>query len=184
MKRFILFSVMCFSAIMAQAQVITSKSINKIYVSMIEDNNNAFAYNGDYDDLGRMTSLTVYTKETDRKGRVYLTPAYRYLYEYDSNGLLTSRVNHVWQHNEWRCLGRHDYSLKDEVYTATYSRWNKKLSSFDAVAEKMDYTLLPDSSASYISYYHREHNRDSLYLTWQMPVINFAQQSDRLLTRK
>jgi len=183
MKQLVLFSVMCLSTLSTKAQVMTSETVNNVYASVSTEDKGKFAYNGEYDDNGRLTTMTVYKKEVGRNGLVTLKPAFYYEYAYTSDGLLESRVKYVWHKDEWQRMGRYDYTLTAADYTTTYSRWSNKQDDFTA-AEKMVYTLLPDSTTTYISYYQCKHMGDSLQLTWQLPVVYQAEQHNHYLTQK
>ncbi len=183
MKQLVLFSVMCLSTLFAKAQVMTSETINNVYASISAEDKGKYAYNGEYDDNGRLTSMTVYKKEVCRNGLVNLKPSCHYEYAYTSDGMLASRVKYVWGQNAWQCLGRHDYRLTAGIYTATYSRWSNRQADFTA-AEKMEYTLLSDSTTAYISYYKREHHGDSLLLAWQLPIVYQTEQHNHYITQK
>ncbi len=184
MKQLVLISVMCLSTMFAKAQVMTSETISNVYSSIAAEDKDKFAYNGEYDDNGRITEMTVYKKKSSRNGQEGLKPYCQYQYEYTSDGLLNARTKYVWRKNQWQCFGRHEYMLKRGYYVASYSRWNKKASGFDAPVEKIVYTLLPDNSISQISYYHCKRNHDTLQLAWQMPVLNSSYYKDVFLTQK
>ncbi len=184
MKQLVLFSVMCLSTLFAQAQVMTSETINQVYATVSAENDDAFVYNGECDDNGRMTTMTIYKKVALSKDRAELTPVCLYQYDYTSDGLLKSRVNYVWQKNDWQCTSRHDFTLEGNNYTTAYSRWNKKRSDFDPVAEQLVYILLPDNSVCQVSYYQRKRYHDTLKLAWQVPVKNAVYNSDAYLTQK
>lgn len=184
MKQLVLISVMCLSTLFAKAQVMTSETVNNIYASISGDEKAKFAYNGEYDDNGKMMTMTVYQKEYYRNGQEGLKPVCRYQYEYDKDNLLKNRIKYVWKKDQWQCIGRHEYTLSTGYYIASYSRWNKKTSDFDAPVEKLVYTLLPDNSICQINYYHCKRHHDELLLAWQMPVINSPYYNDLFLTQK
>ncbi len=184
MKQLVLISMMCLSTMFAKAQVMTSETISNVYSSIAAEDNDKFVYNGDYDDKGNMTEMTVYQKESNRSGQETMKPVCHYEYKYTADGLLESRIKYVWKKNQWQCIGRHDYSLDGNIYTAAYSRWNKKSSDFDTAVEKITYSLMPDNSISQISYYQCKRQHDTLQLAWQMPVINSMNNAAYDLTQK
>ncbi len=184
MKQLVLFSVMCLSTLFAQAQVMTSETINQVYATVSEENSSEFVYNGDRDQKGRLTVMTVYKKDNAGDGSVELMPVCHYLYDYTTDGLLKSCTNYVWRKSDWQCTGRHDFTLEGSNYTTAYSRWNKEHADFDPVAEQLVYVLLPDSSICQVSYYQRERHHDALKLAWRVPVENAVYNSDVFLTQK
>jgi len=185
MKQLVLFLVMCLSSIFAKAQVMTSESINQVYASISTDDKSQFAYNGEYDDNGRMTTMTVYKKKIRLNGEEDLYPVCQYQFEYNSDGLLKNRTKYLWRKDEWRCASRYEYMLSSQLYTITYRPWNKKNAGFDAVAERTEYTLLPDSTICYINYYQRKRNQENLQLVQHLPITyNNINYTDRFLTKK
>ncbi len=184
MKQLVVFSVMCLSTLFAKAQVMTSETVNDVYASVIAEDKARFAYNGEFDDNGRMTGMTVYQKDSYRDGQECLNPVCQYEYDYTTDGLLKSRVKYVWHRDQWQCCGRHDYTLEGNIYTAAYSRWDKKSADFAAATEKIVYTLLPDNSTCHISFYQSKHHHDTLQLAWQIPVTTATDVTDYLLTQK
>ncbi len=183
MKQLFLFSMMWLSTMFAQAQVVTSEVVSKTYATMIAENDGEFFYNGEFDDKGVMTAKTVYNSSRTRKGQVRLEPVFYYTYEYSADGLLKSRTKYMWHDGQWRCASRYDYSLAEQQYTVSYSRWNKKMQHFDAVTEKMVYALLPDTTIRQISFYQRDGDHDSLQLAWQLPVT-YLSNDHHFLTQK
>lgn len=146
MKKLFIAAMMCLMGVIAQAQVITSETINNLYLSSIVESGNKFAYNAESDDDNNITTMYVYRKIAQPKGEVSLEPVCRYQYEYAADGLLKSRTKCEWKNGEWQCTGRLDYTLMADLYTVEYSRWNAKTGTFDEAVDKMSYTLYADSS--------------------------------------
>jgi len=184
MKQLVVFSVMCLSTLFAKAQVMTSETVNNVYAALSTADKSEFAYNGECDDSGRMTAMTIYKKDVYSDKREYLVPAIQHRYEYTADGLLKSRISYVWHQDVWQCACRRDFNLNGSNYAITYSRWNKKHADFDPIAEQFVYILLPDNSIHQVSFYQREHNGDSLQLAWQVPVENIVNDAKLFLTQK
>lgn len=184
MKKIMICSMMCLMTMFAKAQVLTSATIQKVFESVTMEEDNGFSYNAERDNEGRITAMEVYRKKANREGDVVLTPALRYLYTYTGDGLLSSRTKYVWHGNSWRCFSRHDYSLKDHLYSVDYSRWNKKKGDFSQLIGRMTYTLQPDQTVETVACYYRHNRKGSLELAWQTEIVPPSVGMDYYLTRK
>lgn len=184
MKKFMICSMMCLMTLISNAQVMTSATIDKIFDSASDVNGVEFFRNASRDANGQITTMEVYQNLSSDKDNAVLKPARRYLYEYDANGMLTCRTKFVWKKNQWKCVGRYDYSLEAGVYTATYSRWNKKKASFDEPIGQIDYTLLPDETVASVAYYNRHHGHSAMRLEWQAPVDLHTVDMNYYITQK
>ena len=145
------------SALSANAQVLTSKTINNVYEEVSHQPKSHFAFNAEWKGNDIIT-MFVYKKDSDRNGMLTLKPHMKYEYAYAADGTLTTRVAYRWtdSRNNWTCMGRHDYTLTDDIYYAEYSRYNHATNSFDQPVEKMVYTLTPYGGTDYVSYYQRD----------------------------
>ena len=90
----------------------------------------------------------------------------------------------MWHGNSWRCFSRHDYSLKDHLYSVDYSRWNKKKGDFSQLIGRMTYTLQPDQTVETVACYYRHNRKGSLELAWQTEIVTPSVGMDYYLTRK
>lgn len=170
MKKFVFATILCLTAMAAQAQIITKDIVAKQYEDAVTSQQSEFAYNAEYED-GAITTLYVYNK-VERKKNLELRPVFMYQYNYDAAGLLLCRTKYGWNHRmgDWQCLGRLDFSYAADSYNVEYSRWNAKNAQFDNPVDKMTYTLLPDASVNHVYCYHRDHASDDLRLCSQMTV--------------
>jgi len=182
MKQLVLSAMMCLTTLFAQAQVMTSATIDKVYATVAVDSSSEYFYNASYDDNGRITTMTVYEEWPGQRGVTRLDPVCQYHYDYAVDGLLTSRTTYLWKKGEWKCAAQHTYTLTTDSYIASYSRWNRKSGAFDQATEQIVYSLLPNETVSHVSYYQRDRHSDDLLLSWQMPVEDMS--SDMLLTQK
>ena len=174
MKKFMISSMMCLMALTSNAQVMTSATVDKIYDNVSQAGDTEFVFNADRDADGKIVEMVVSQQN----------PVYRYLYSYAADGMLTSRTKYVWHKQQWQCAGRHDYSLAAGLYTASYSRWNKKKACFDEPVGMIAYTLLPDESIASVACYSRQRSNADLHLKWQAPVESHTLNMDYYLTQK
>ena len=174
MKKFMISSMMCLMALTSNAQVMTSAIVDKIYDNVSQAGDTEFVFNADRDADGKIVEMVVSQQN----------PVYRYLYTYAADGMLTSRTKYVWHKQQWQCAGRHDYSLAAGLYTASYSRWNKKKACFDEPVGMIAYTLLPDESIASVACYSRQRSNADLHLKWQAPVVGHPLNMDHYLTQK
>jgi hypothetical protein len=178
MKKFVFASMMCLMAIAANAQVLTAKTISKVYADLTSCmDNSEFVYNAEQkDDV--ITALCVYSK-ADRR----LKPVRRFEYTYDASGLLLRRVAYRWNElaDDWLCTGRHDYSMTTNRYSVEYSRWNVRADRFDQSNDKMTYTLLPCDTVQQVCCYHRERGTSAYQLKFQMDVPALPVIDDTLM---
>ncbi len=181
MRQFIISAVLFLSAMTAQAQLMTSTTVNKLYEESIKENSNDFYYNAERDSNGNITTMYVYKKNSDVD---MLRPVCRYRYDYADDGMLRCRTMYVWKRGQWRCSGRHDYTLTAGHYNVEYSRWNRKASDFDKATEKMTYTLLSNDSVNHVSYYKRKHTDQPFLLSWQVSVEGQSFRMEDFLTQK
>jgi Tfp pilus assembly protein PilV len=169
MKKLMICSMVCLMAMASKAQVMTSALVNKVYEEMRMDSSSQFAYHAEFDDNGNVSSMSVYQK-CQGKDRNHLKPVCRYQYNYHADGLLSSRIKYVWQHNDWQCFGRYDYTLTGAIYTAEFSRWNQQKSAFSQPQGKMIYLLQPNDSVTLIACYSRHHKNSPMELDLQISV--------------
>jgi hypothetical protein len=184
MKKFMISSMMCLMALTSNAQVMTSATVDNVYDKVSLAGETEFVYNADRDADGKIATMVVYQQQSLRKGNFNLKPIYRYLYTYAADGVLTSRTKYVWRKQQWKCAGRHDYSLGAGLYTVSYSRWNKKKVCFDEPVGMITYTLLPDESIASVACYSRQRSNADLHLEWQAPVVGSSLNMDHYLTQK
>ena len=141
MKKLVFATLMCVAAMSANAQVLTSETVNSVYDQVSTQANSDFVYNAEW--TGKdITTMYVYQKAQSKKGDITLKPHLKYEYSYGTEGLLTSRV--------------------------TY-RWNSRLHDWTITARR-DYTLELTDSVNYISFYHRNHPTDSFLLVSETVV--------------
>ena len=176
MKKLAFAILMCVAAMSAKAQVLTSKTVNNIYETVINQNDGDFAFNAERTGSD-ITTMYVYKKDANRKGIVTLKPHMKYEYSYAADGTLASRVSYRWNdaQNQWACTSRHDYDLVFGKYLAQYSRFNHKTNSFDEPVDKMVYSLMPDDSVNYVSSYHRDQPNADFQLVSEAAVKGLPQ---------
>ena len=113
--------MMCLMAIAANAQVLTAKTISKVYADLTSCmDNSEFVYNAEQkDDV--ITALCVYSK-ADRR----LKPVRRFEYTYDASGLLLRRVAYRWNElaDDWLCTEA-AFKFGDEGSLITAHVWAK-----------------------------------------------------------
>ena len=95
MKNFVFATLMCFAAVSAKAQVITSDVVNHTYDVVTNQTNGKYVYNADYTG-NDITTMYVYKVVTDSKDMIILTPYLKYNYTYATDGMLTSREVSRW----------------------------------------------------------------------------------------
>ena len=176
MKKLAFAILMCVAAMSAKAQVLTSKTVNNVYETVINQNDGDFAFNAERTGSD-ITTMYVYKKDANRKGIVTLKPHMKYEYSYAADGTLASRVSYRWNdaQNQWACTSRHDYDLVFGKYLAQYSRFNHKTNSFDEPVDKMVYSLMPDDSVNYVSSYHRDQPNADFQLVSEAAVKGLPQ---------
>lgn len=176
MKKLAFAILMCVTAMSAKAQVLTSKTVNNVYETVINQTDGDFAFNAERTG-NDITSMVVYKKNASSKGIVTLKPHVKYEYTYATDGTLTSRVSYRWNdaQNQWSCTSRHDYNLVFGKYLAQYSRFNHATNSFDEPVDKMVYTLMPDDSVNYVSSYHRDRPTADFKLISEAAVAGLPQ---------
>jgi len=161
MKKLVFAIMMCVTAMGANAQVLTSETVNNVYENVTNQTDGDFAFNAEM--TGKdITTMYVYKKNNNRKGMTLLKPYMKYDYTYAADGTLTSRVAYRWNEGNWAYAARYDYNLDGGKYTAEYSLFNPVANRFDEPLEKMVYTMMPDDSVNYVSCYHRN-NYSSRY---------------------
>lgn len=161
MKKLVFAIMMCVTAMGANAQVLTSETVNNVYENVTNQTDGDFAFNAEM--TGKdITTMYVYKKDNSRKGMTLLKPYMKYDYTYAADGTLTSRVAYRWNEGNWAYAARYDYNLDGGKYTAEYSLFNPVANRFDEPLEKMVYTMMPDDSVNYVSCYHRN-NYSSRY---------------------
>ena len=161
MKKLVFAIMMCVTAMGANAQVLTSETVNNVYENVTNQTDGDFAFNAEM--TGKdITTMYVYKKDNSRKGMTLLKPYMKYDYTYAADGTLTSRVAYRWNEGNWAYAARYDYNLDGGKYTAEYSLFNPVANRFDESLEKMVYTMMPDDSVNYVSCYHRN-NYSSRY---------------------
>ena len=161
MKKLVFAIMMCVTAMGANAQVLTSETVNNVYENVTNQTDGDFAFNAEM--TGKdITTMYVYKKNNNRKGMTLLKPYMKYDYTYAADGTLTSRVAYRWNEGNWAYAARYDYNLDGGKYTAEYSLFNSVANRFDEPLEKMVYTMMPDDSVNYVSCYHRN-NYSSRY---------------------
>lgn len=156
MKNFVFATLMCFAAVSAKAQVITSDVVNHTYDVVTNQTNGKYVYNADYTG-NDITTMYVYKVVVDSKDMVLLTPYLKYDYTYSPDGLLTSREVSRWmvEKDDWVRTSRFDYTLTNDSYCTAYSRFNYSSNCFEQPVEKMEYSLVPDENVNVVSYYQR-----------------------------
>ena len=181
MKKLFFASLACLMALTAQAQVMTSATIDKVYKDAALSNAGEFAYNVERQKDGAISAMYVYRQESSR-----LLPAYRYEYAYDEQGNLTSRVSYCWVEalHDWACTGRLDYSLQSDSYTVEYSRWNARTTRFDRACDRMTYSLLTEDSINHVCCYHRDRGTAPFELVSESRVTVLPFYQDGLLTQQ
>lgn len=183
MKQICIFLLMCLTSFFAQAQVLTSETISKVYNNAVMENSNELGYDALFDANGRIAKRTVYKKTTNRKGRMDEIPSCYCQYEYYNDGLLKSLTKYIWRDNAWKCVGKYDYTLFANLYTITFSEWNQRQSEFGKVSERVDYLLSSDGAVNNINYIKRLKNSDVLYLDKQISFCNPSKYPNRILTQ-
>ena len=171
MKKLVFATLMCVAAVSANAQVLTSETVNSVYDQVSTQANSDFVYNAEW--TGKdITTMYVYQKAQGKKGDITLKPHLKYEYSYGTEGLLTSRVTYRWNSrlHDWTITARRDYTLANGRYIADYSRYNHKTVSFEQPMDRMVYTLELTDSVNYISFYHRNHPTDSFLLVSETVV--------------
>lgn len=154
MKKLVFATLMCVATMSADAQVLTSETVNNVYEKVSNQSDGDYAYN--IEKTGKdITAMYVYKKNCSRKGMMTLKPHLKYEYTYAADGTLTSRVAYNWVEGSWVCASRHDYTLTNGKYNAEFSRYNPTANSFDQPVDKMVYSLMPDDSVNNVSCYHR-----------------------------
>ena len=126
MKKFVFASMMCLMAIAANAQVLTAKTISKVYADLTSC-------------MRRLKPVRRFEYTYDASGLLLRRVAYRW------NELA----------DDWLCTGRHDYSMTTNRYSVEYCRWNVRADRFDQSNDKMTYTLLPCDTVQQVCCYHR-----------------------------
>jgi len=176
MKKLAFAIVMCVAAMSAKAQVLTSKTVNNVYETVINQTNSDYAFNAERTG-NDITSMVVYKKAASHKGIETLKPHRKYEYTYAADGTLASRVTYCWNEtqDEWSCTSRHDYNLVFGKYLAEYSRFNHATNSFDQPVDKMVYSLMPDDSVNYVSNYHRDRPTSEFKLVSEAAVAGLPQ---------
>ena len=171
MKKLVFATLMCVAAMSANAQVLTSETMNSVYDQVSTQANSDFVYNAEWTDQD-ITIMYVYQKVQGKKGDITLKPHLKYCYSYGADGMLTSRVTYRWnkRQGDWVCAARRDYTLASGKYCAEYSLYNHTTDSFDQPTDKMIYTLEVNDSVNYISFYHRNRPTDSFLLVSETAV--------------
>lgn len=184
MKKLFIAAMMCLMGVIAQAQVITSETINAHYLSAIKGSQRSFAYNAENDDDGNITTKYVYKKRVQNNGDLLLEPVCSYHYEYAPDGVLTSRTMYLWTIDGWECVRKLDFTLIADLYTVECSRWNEETGTFDEPVEKISYTLHPDSSVHEVCRYLREQKGSPFQLSWHFSVSSDDAFLDDFLTER
>ena len=154
MKKLVFATMMCVAAMSANAQVLTSETVNNSYENAVTQADGDYAFNAEM--TGKdITTMYVYKKNNNRKDMTLLKPYMKYDYTYAADGTLASRVTYRWEDGSWKCAARYDYNLDGGKYTAEYSLFNPVANRFDEPQEKMVYTMMPDDSVNYVSSYQR-----------------------------
>lgn len=160
MKKLVFATMMCVAAMSANAQVLTSETVNNSYENAVAQADGDYAFNAEM--TGKdITTMYVY-KKNNSKGMTFLKPYMKYDYTYAADGTLANRVVYRWIEGNWASTARYDYNLDGGKYTAEYSLFNPVANRFDQPLEKMVYTMMPDDSVNYVSCYHRN-NYSSRY---------------------
>ena len=79
MKKLAFAILMCVAAMSAKAQVLTSKTVNNVYETVINQNDGDFAFNAERTGSD-ITTMYVYKKDANHKGIVTLKPHMKYEY--------------------------------------------------------------------------------------------------------
>ena len=182
MKKLVFATILCLTAMAAQAQIITKDIVAKLYEDAVTNEQSEFAYNAEYEG-DAISTLYVYNK-VGRKKNLELRPVFMYQYNYDADGLLLCRTKYGWNRRtgDWQCLGRLDFSYVADSYNVEYSRWNVKLAQFDDPVDKMTYTMLPNASVNHVYCYHRDRAADDFRLCSQIAVDVLPFFPDNYLT--
>ena len=77
MKKLAFAILMCVTAMSVKAQVLTSKTINKVYEEVTNKTDGDFAFNAEWTG-NDITTMFVYKKDYSRKGMVILKPHRKY----------------------------------------------------------------------------------------------------------
>ena len=173
MKKLVFATLMCVAAMSANAQVLTSETVNNVYEKVSNQSDGDYAYN--VEKSGKdITAMYVYKKNYSRKGMMTLKPHMKYEYTYAADGTLTSRVAYNWVDGSWVCASRHDYALENGKYNAEFSRYNHTANCFDQPVEKMVYSLMPGDSVNNVSCYHRSYPTSKYQLVSSANVRNLS----------
>jgi hypothetical protein len=161
MKKLVFAIMMCVSAMSANAQVLTSETVNKVYEDVSNNSKGEYYYNAERKG-NNISTMYVYMNTGSRKGDVVLKPHRKYEYDYAADGTLKSRVTYRWNASErnWECASRHDYTLASNSYFAEYSRYNHQKQCFDQPVDKMVYSLHDKDSVNHVICYHRDRPSD------------------------
>lgn len=161
MKKLAFAFVMCLAAMSANAQVLTSETVNNVYEEVSNKANGKFYYNAERTG-NNITAMYVYQNTGNGKGNVSLKPHRKYEYDYAADGTLKVRVTYCWNasNNNWERAARHAYTLDNNTYFAEYSRYNHKDEIFDQPIDKMVYKLHAKDSVNHVITYHRDDPSD------------------------
>ena len=173
MKKFVFATLMCVAAMSAKAQVLTSKTVNNAFETMIHSSKSNFAYNVEMNG-NDIATMYVYKVNTTGNDLETLKQHMKYDYTYAADGTLTSKVIYVWNNklNNWTRAARYDYTLDLDTYTVEYSRYNHKTDSFDQPVDKIVYSLIPFDNVNNVTSYHREGSSSQFQLVSEMQVID------------
>lgn len=140
MKKIVFATLLCIAAMSANAQVITSKTVNNVYESAIQKPKSNFVYNAMR--TGKeIVTMYIYRKIHHGNNVETLKPHRKYDYTYAPDGTVTSRTTYRWTDSKsaWTCIGRYDYTLTGDEYTTAFSRYNPATESFD---QPVDMTII------------------------------------------
>lgn len=171
MKKLFFATMMCIAAMSANAQVLTSETVNNVYEEVSNKTEGDFYYNADRTG-NNITTMYIYKNDCSVKGYDILVPYMKYDYDYAADGFLNSRVTYHWNNDncEWECTGRHDYMLTGNTYFAEFSHYNSKNGSFDQPVDKMIYSMYGKDSVNTIISYHRDSPSEAFRLVSETAV--------------
>ena len=172
----------CLMATMAQAQVMTVSTTANNYHKLISDDSGELAYNADFAG-DTLKAMYVYVKSSGRRGSVTLQPKMMHTYDYDGQGMLTSRTTYYGVNDGWVPTRRLDYTLQPDSYSIEYSCWNVYRARFDAPTDRMTYSLVADDQVNYVSCYHRSRGRQPYQLEFQVEVRELPLYMDEFVTQ-
>lgn len=172
----------CLMAMTVQAQVMTVNTTASNYQKLAESNGGELAYNADFAG-DTLKAMYVYVKSAGRRGSETLHPWLMHTYDYDAQGLLTSRTTRYWVLGKWVPTSRLNYILQADNYSIEYSRWNVRRARFDAPTDRMSYSLMADDQVCSVSFYHRNRGWQPYQLEFQIEVSDLPLHMDELITQ-